>query len=213
MKNYLVLDYCGGARGVPVWVDGVIEEYVQNPWNDADPDAEMRYRDQTPLNFRTKHRVIDFDFCENHNLIVCSDHFINRLSGYNCHFVTRPLRVWEGQKECLRKKFFVFRIQERIWAMDMKKSEYRVNRDPATGEIRYSLRSPEQKTIRTVYKLIIDQEKTNEVDFFYCEGARKHIVSEELADSLKSLKGVRVTPTADYVFPGSKSGEKIIDRG
>jgi hypothetical protein len=211
MTQYFVLDYQGGIAGVPVWINGVIEEYVQKPWNEFAPGAEEHYRDQTPLNLRTKQRSIDVDFCQESHILIVSDHFLERLSGFACHYVTRPLQIWAGKKLCTQKKFFMLHALDRLWAMDVEQSEYRVNRDGKTGEIRYSPWEPEQRTYRSVFRLYVDATKTMKLDLFYCHEPGRHIVSDRLARVLVGLKGVRLTPTEEYDFP--LTGEKVIDRG
>lgn len=210
MSQFFVLDYLGGATGVPPYVDGVIEEYVEIAWNEFAPDAADHYKDQTPLNLRTKHRLIDFDYGDVHRLFLASDRLLELLKGSDCAYVTRPLRVWAGKKECTQKKWFLVHVLDRLWCMDTEQSEFQVNRDPKTGELRYRPWDPGQRTYRAVYKLVIDESKTGGKDLFYCQEAFRHIVSR-LAPRLQGLKGVRLTPTPEYQFP--LVGEKIIDRG
>jgi hypothetical protein len=210
-SSYFVLDYKGGAKGVPVFVDGLVQEYYEDSWNDSEPDAAKHYVDRTPLNLHAKHRLINFDYCDVQSLFIASDQLISCLQEANCEFVTRPLRVWESGGEVLRKKYSLLRAQNRLWGMDTERSEYRVNRDPKTGAIRYGYREPEQRTYTAVYKLFIDEPKAGNWDFFYCREARCHVVSERLASRLEGLLGVRLTPTHEYEFPLIE--EKIIDKG
>jgi hypothetical protein len=209
MSTFFVFDFKGGAPGVPVFVNGVIEEYVKKPWNDHVPAAGEHYRDQTPLTLVTKHQKIDLDYCDVHGLFICSEELMRILENAKCNFVSRPLRVLESKKkECTRKKFFLVRMLDRLWAMDEEKSEYRVNRDPASGKIRYR---DEHRTYKNVFVLYVDEASAKGLDLFYCEEARRYIVSDRLAPQLVNMKGVRLTRTEQYEFP--LVGEKVIDRG
>lgn len=218
MGQFYLLDYLGGTRGAPHYIDGVVEEWSASPWHEQAPDSVERYLGEEPMNLRTKHRQveIEFDYAYKHQLFIASDVFLERLEGAACEYVSRPLRVWAAKnKECTHKKWFLIRVQNRYWCMDRDRSEYKVARDKETGQLRLS-KFPEDigrnvVVIDKVYKLAIEADKTEGKDLFFCQEAHRHIVTERLASRLEGLVGVRLTPTEEYKFP--LTGEKVVDRG
>jgi hypothetical protein len=201
MAQFYVLDYLGGGRGVPAYVDGVLDEWFKAPWNDYAPGAERHYGSDMPFTLSTKHRLIDFDYADVHSLFIASEVFLERMAGASCDVLKQPLRVWAGKNEMVQKRFFLLRVQDRLWCMDEKLSAYQIKLDPETGEPRYRAWAPSRPNYARIDKLVIDEEKTNGKDLFFCEEALRHVVTDRLASRLDGLKGVRLTPTAEYKFP------------
>jgi hypothetical protein len=211
MRGFFVLDYQGGSRGCPHFVDGLIDEYMAAPWNDNGPESVSIYRRTERLHLRTKHRRIDFDFAEVNLLFIGSERLVATLEGMQCSVERRALRVFEGKVENTRKPYFVLRANDRLFAMDGKQSSFRVQRDPKTRAVKPHPLDPSKPSVINVFTLVIDPAATGGVDLFWSCEAKVYVVSDRLAARLDGLLCVRLTPTAEYVFP--LTGRKIVDKG
>lgn len=212
MSDFFVLDYLGGARGCPPFVEASVDEFKAAPWNDNAPESVAIYRDPQPLHMRTKLRLVDFDFARVHSMFVCSEVFLSRLEGMNCRFDARPVRMFEGRNENTRKRYVVLRLADRLFAMDHGRSSFRVLREPKTRAVKPHPLDPSKKAVIDVYTLVIDPAATGGSDLFWSCEALVNVVSARLAARLDGLLGVRLTPSAEYVFPSS-GGRKVVDKG
>lgn len=212
MSGFFVLDYLGGARGCPPFVEASIDEFKAAPWNDNQPASVAIYRDPQPLHMRTKLRVVDFDYARVHSVFVCSQAFLDRLDGMDCRYDKRPLRVFEGRNENTRKPYFVLRLADRLFAMDAARSSFQVMREPKTRAVKPHPLDPTKPAVNNVYTLVIDPAATGGSDLFWCCEALANIVSARLAERVSGLLGVRLTPTDEYEFPMT-GARRIVDKG
>lgn len=212
MSGFFVLDYQGGARGCPPFVEASIDEYKAAPWNDSHAESVAVYRDPHPLHMRVKARLVDFDHAYVHLIFIASQVFLDRLEGMACNYDARPLRVFEGTKENVRKRYFALRLADRIFAMDTRRSSFQVLRDPKTRAVKPHPIDPTRVAVINVHTLVIDPEATGGSDLFYCWEAKANVVSARLAERLNGLLGVRLTPTEAYAFPVI-GGRKVVDKG
>lgn len=212
MSGFLVLDYEGGARGCPPFVEASVDEFKAAPWNDNAPESVAIYLITEPLHMRTKLRLVDFDFARVHSMFVCSEVFLERLDGMNCRYDKRRVRVFEGRNENTRKGYYVLRLADRLFAMDSSRSSFQVMRDPKTRAVKPHPLDPTRAAVINVHSLVIDPAATGGSDLFWCCEAMANIVSARLGERLAGLLGVRLTPTADYAFP-LVGGRKVVDKG
>jgi hypothetical protein len=210
----------------PVWCEVSFPKFDNSPFESALANEDEKLLAQLSGSEVFFHHVpIGFDFFDQHrDLIFCSDEFLEVLRSNNVDFFSVAIKALMQRSktkeiiEIKNKKYSIVIFRSKSYCVDFARSQLRVER-AKDGRVVYEDEILQRKSIKYLYKLVIDEGETQGLNLFRpYEKNNLLVVSENLFIELRSssLKGLGLVPTPDFDLldlPSFRGDKRIIDDG
>ena len=213
------------GSGLPVWLETKFPMVDETPGLDkklltGDP-ASLRLIEGQDVIFHD--RNINFDFFDQHkNIHIVSENFLRMLAGLKMDYAYAKLNafIMDSKQRAVRithKSYFVCAISTELEAIDLGRSEYRLDRAD-DGSIIYLDEEKKQPRLKYIYKYLVDTQKTNRYDLFRPKELPAKLVASPdflMKARQENLLGLDFPSTVDVDlmdFPGYRRGQRIVDR-